>query len=282
MNFVTAHDGFTLADLVSYDHKHNEANGEENRDGESHNRSWNCGTEGPTDDPEIRALRRRQQRNLLATVLLSQGVPMLCGGDEMARTQQGNNNAYCQDNELSWLDWRHLDPGHLDVEELVDFTRRLVRLRLDNPVFRRQRWFAGRPMGHQATGEEAADIAWFTPAGTEMEDENWEEGWAQGLAVFVNGRALQSRDARGQRITGDSFLLLLNASTDALPFTLPGDSWAPSWAIELDTADPARGPRRGRGPDGSGTDAEAEVKGGDTVTVTGHSLQVLRAGEVPR
>ena len=215
----------------------------------------------------------------------------------MARTQQGNNNAYCQDNELSWLDWSHLDPidgtgwsaaaydpdeEAPDVEELVDFTRRLVRLRLDNPVFRRQRWFAGRPIGHHAAGEEAADIAWFTPAGTEMEDENWEEGWAQGLAVFVNGRALQSRDARGQRITGDSFLLLLNASTDALPFTLPGDSWAPSWAIELDTADPARGPRRGRGPDGSGTDAEAEVKGGDTVTVTGHSLQVLRAGEVSR
>jgi isoamylase len=282
VNFVTAHDGFTLRDLVSYDEKHNEANGEDNRDGESHNRSWNCGVEGPTDDPGIRDLRRRQQRNLLATLLLAQGVPMICGGDELDRTQLGNNNAYCQDNEVSWLDWSHLETAERNAEDLVDFTRRLVRLRLDNPVFRHQRWFAGRPIGHHGDGETLADIAWFAPSGAEMEDENWGDGWALCLAVFVNGQALQSRDARGQHITGDSFLLLLNASAEAVPFTVPGSGWAPYWTVEIDTTDPHRGRDRRaheRTNSGAGMDLDADVKGGDTVAVGGRSLQVLRARE---
>ncbi len=180
VNFVTAHDGFTLRDLVSYNEKHNEANGEDNRDGESHNRSWNMGAEGETDDPEILAARARQQRNFLATLLLSQGIPMLLGGDEIGRTQQGNNNGYCQDNEVSWYDWEYVDAG------LHDFTQRLIHIRRDHPVFSRRRWFQGQP--HHGKG--LHDIGWFKPDGELMSDEEWAVGFAKSIGVFLNGDAI--------------------------------------------------------------------------------------------
>ncbi|MFA9431751.1 glycogen debranching protein GlgX, partial [Egicoccus sp. AB-alg2] len=200
INFVTAHDGFTLADLVSYNDKHNEANGEDNRDGTDDNRSWNCGVEGPTDDPDVLALRARQQRNFLTTLLLSQGVPMLLGGDELGRTQGGNNNGYCQDNEISWYDWDAVD------EDLLAFTRGLIGLRAEHPIFRRRRWFQGRPL----RGEEIDDIAWLRPDGTEMDDEDWDASYAKSLQVFLNGRGIASPDPRGQQIVDDSFLVLFN------------------------------------------------------------------------
>ena len=230
VNFVTAHDGFTLADLVSYNDKHNEANGEGNRDGESHNRSWNCGVEGPTDDPDIRALRARQQRNFLVTLLLSQGVPMLAHGDELGRTQGGNNNVYCQDNAVSWVDW------DLDDERaaLLEFTRRLVRLRRSHPVFRRRRFFAG----HAAHGgqSELHDIAWLTPAGTPMDDAAWRDGDARAVAVFLNGEAIAEPDARGAHIVDDSFLLLLNGDFDTTRFALPPAELGARWSVVLDTS----------------------------------------------
>jgi len=225
INFVTAHDGFTLADLVAYNEKHNEANGEDNRDGESHNRSWNCGAEGPSDDPEVNALRARQQRNFLATLLLSQGVPMLLGGDEIGRTQRGNNNGYCQDNEISWFDWGAVDQG------LLDFTREAIRLRREHPVFRRRRWFQGRPI----RGKGVLDIAWFRPDGEEMSDEDWEAGHAKSLAVFLYGRELGS-DRRGERIEDASFYLLFNAHHEPLVFRLPPDNWGKHWLPVLRTA----------------------------------------------
>ncbi len=227
VNFVTAHDGFTLADLVSYNDKRNEANGEENRDGESTNRSWNCGVEGPTDDPAVLALRRRQQRNFLATLFLSQGIPMLLGGDEMGRTQRGNNNAYCQDNEISWLDWEAVD------ESLLAFTAGLIRLRREHPVFHRRRWFLGRGI----QGGEGQDIGWFRLDGEEMSGEDWQSGFAKSLAVLLNGQAIESLDARGERIVDDSFYVLFNAHHDPLPFHLPGGAWAGSWEKLLDTAE---------------------------------------------
>ena len=229
INFITAHDGFPLRDLVSYNEKHNAANGEHNRDGESHNRSWNCGAEGPTPDPEINALRARQQRNFLVTLMLSQGVPMLLGGDELGRTQQGNNNAYCQDNELSWYDWRNID------QSLLDFTRRLIQFRLDHPVFRRRRWFEGASI--HGNGDE--DIAWLTPAGKEMTRLDWEHSFAKSVGVFLNGQRIPSPGPRGERILDDSFLLLFNAHHETLPFRLPA-RWGKSWRVEFDTFDPAR------------------------------------------
>jgi glycogen operon protein len=227
INFVTAHDGFTLRDLVSYNDKHNEANGEENRDGESHNGSWNCGVEGPTDDPDVLALRSRQQRNLLTTLLLSQGVPMILGGDELGRTQHGNNNAYCQDNELSWVDW-----GHVDADLHV-FTQTLVRLRRDHPVFRRRRFFQGTP----AEGWGVADIAWFTPAGREMTEHDWASGFAKSLGVFLNGEAIPSPDQRGRPVVDDSFLVLFNAHWERLAFVLPRPPYGQWWRRVLDTAE---------------------------------------------
>jgi isoamylase len=227
VNFVTAHDGFTLRDLVSYNEKHNEANGEENRDGESHNRSWNCGAEGPTDDPAVNALRARQARNLLATLMLSQGVPMLLGGDEIGRTQQGNNNAYCQDNEISWYDWESADGN------LLQFTRQLIRLRRRHPVFCRRRWFQGRPIH----GTDVSDIGWFTAAGHEMSEEDWRAGFAHSLGVFLNGRAIPTPDERGERIVDESFYVIFNAHHDALPFTLPEARWGTSWVTVFDTAE---------------------------------------------
>jgi glycogen operon protein len=226
INFVTAHDGFTLHDLVSYNEKHNEANGEDNRDGESHNRSWNLGAEGPTDDPAVNALRSRQKRNLLATMLLSQGVPMILGGDEMGRTQGGNNNAYCQDNEISWFDWEHAD------QCLIEFTRGLIAFRAGHPVFRRRRWFKGRAIH----GKGVSDIAWFSTDGVEMSEEHWGQGFAKSFMVFFNGDDVSARDERGRRIRDDSFLLLFNAHVDGVDFTLPGAPWGTRWSPAIDTA----------------------------------------------
>jgi isoamylase len=227
VNFVTAHDGFTLHDLVAYNDKHNEANGEDNRDGESHNRSWNLGAEGPTDDPKINAARARQKRNFLATLLLSQGIPMILGGDEIGRTQQGNNNAYCQDNEVSWYDWQNADL------ELLEFTRRLIEIRERHPVFRRRRWFVGRPL----RGQDVKDIGWFKADGTEMTDEDWQTGFAKSVGVFLNGEAIPSKNTRGERITDESFYILFNASFDPLPFTLPTCAWGERWVKVLSTGE---------------------------------------------
>ncbi|HET9093379.1 MAG TPA: alpha-amylase family glycosyl hydrolase, partial [Acidimicrobiales bacterium] len=209
VNFVTAHDGFTLADLVAYNDKHNEENGEDNRDGESHNRSWNCGVEGPTTDPEVLSLRSRQQRNFLLTLLLSQGVPMLLGGDEIGRTQGGNNNAYCQDNQLSWYDWAKVD------DDLLGFTRLLIAFRREHPVFHRRRFFRGRAI------RGTIDLGWFRPDGAEMTDEDWEPGFAKAVGVFLNGEAIDYRDPRGQPVVDDSFVVLFNAHHEAIEWTLP-------------------------------------------------------------
>ncbi|HEY8553327.1 MAG TPA: glycogen debranching protein GlgX [Burkholderiales bacterium] len=239
INFVTAHDGFPLRDLVSYNDKHNEANGEDNRDGESHNRSWNCGAEGPTEDAAINALRARQQRNFLATLLLSQGIPMLLAGDEIGRTQGGNNNAYCQDNEISWLDWAAAD------WELRDFTRSLIHFRRRHPVFHRRRFFLGRAIH----GAGVSDIVWYRPDGVPMSDEDWAIGFAKSLGVYLNGEALDELDARGERVSDDTFYLMFNAHYEPLTFTLPGEAGA-QWVKILDTSDgrPIRTRRRSEAP----------------------------------
>ncbi|HEX7994553.1 MAG TPA: glycogen debranching protein GlgX [Streptosporangiaceae bacterium] len=226
VNFVTAHDGFTLRDLVSYNDKHNEANGEDNKDGENHNRSWNCGVEGDTGDEDVLALRRRQQRNFLATLLLSQGVTMMLAGDETGRTQQGNNNAYCQDNEISWLDWEHQD------EALLEFTRRMIALRREHPVLRRRRWFQGVPI------RGSVDIGWCRPDGAEMSDEDWGSGIGS-VGVFLNGEAITDRDRRGRHVTDDSLLLLFNGHYEQIEWTLP-KQWGEWWDLIVDTAAPER------------------------------------------
>jgi glycogen operon protein len=231
INFVTCHDGFTLNDLVSYNEKHNEANGEDNRDGESHNRSWNCGVEGPTDDPDIVELRHRQMRNILGTLMVSQGTPMISHGDEIGRTQGGNNNAYCQDSEISWVDWSMCETN----ADLLNFTRKVVALRKDHPVFRRRRFFAGTPI---RTAEQERDIAWLTPAGTEMTPEDWGSGFGKSIAVFLNGDAIPEPNARGERVSDDSFLLCFNAHDEELDFVLPAEAYAEQWTAVLDTADP--------------------------------------------
>ena len=225
INFITAHDGFTLRDLVSYNEKHNEANGEENRDGENHNRSWNCGAEGPTDDSGINELRGRQARNLLASLFLSQGVPMILGGDEIGRTQGGNNNTYCQDNEISWFDWKSADHG------LLEFTRSLIALRKKHRVFRRKSWFRGRAV--RAGG--ARDIGWFRPDGEEMSAEDWNAGFAKSLGVWLGGRGIPDVDADGRRIADDTFYLVFNAHYEALDFVIPDLDWGKSWIEILDT-----------------------------------------------
>jgi isoamylase len=227
INFVTAHDGFTLRDLVSYNEKHNEANKDENRDGENHNRSWNCGVEGPTDDPEIRALRLRQTRNLLASLLLSQGVPMLLAGDEFGHSQQGNNNAYCQDNELAWLSWEHGE----DEKQLLEFVRDLIRLRCDHRVFRRRKFFQNRAI----RGENVRDIVWLDPAGAQMSDEQWRDGFARSLGVFLSGRGLDERDERGRTIVDTDFIVLVNAHYEAVEFKLPAQPEDARWALRVDT-----------------------------------------------
>ena len=228
VNFVTAHDGFTLRDLVSYNSKHNEANGEDNRDGTDNNRSWNCGAEGPTDDSEINRLRARQKRNLIATLFLSQGVPMLLAGDEIGHTQSGNNNAYCQDNEISWLDW---DPQRVDREFLA-FVQRVIMLRKDHPVFRRRNFFQGR----QIRGEGVKDIVWLRPDGQEMTDEEWNQEFARCLGVSLSGQAVDEVDERGQRIQDDNFLLLINAHHEEIPFALPAPPSSSGWVAILDSS----------------------------------------------
>ena len=233
INFVTAHDGFTMRDLVSYNEKHNEANGEDGNDGESHNRSWNCGAEGESDDPEINALRARQQRNFLLTLMLSQGVPMVLHGDELGRSQGGNNNVYCQDNEISWVDW-DLEPWQ---EELLAFTRRAVALRREHPVFRRRRFFAGVSRDEGTP----ADIAWFAPDGRTMGPDDWANHEARSMLVFLNGEAIPEPDQRGERVVGDSFLVAFNGHYEPLTFTLPEEVYGDGWLVALDTSDDTAG-----------------------------------------
>jgi len=227
INFITAHDGFTLEDLVSYNDKHNEANLEDNRDGNNNNLSWNCGVEGPTDDPVIRGLRARQKRNFVATLLLSQGVPMLLAGDEIGRTQRGNNNAYCQDNEVSWISWT-LDDEH---RRLLDFVRRMVQLRRNHPIFRRRHFFQGRPLH----GSDTKDIVWLQPDGTEMTTEEWDKDFARCLGVYLAGAALGETDARGNPVGDGDFVVLFNAHHEPLPFRLPAYNGSP-WIAIVDTA----------------------------------------------
>jgi isoamylase len=271
VNFVTCHDGFSLADLVSYNGKHNEANGEDNADGTDDNRSWNCGAEGPTDEPAVLALRARQQRNFLATLLLSQGVPMLLSGDELGRTQGGNNNGYCQDNELSWVRWP-ADPAtaaesRADMQgtgpSLDSFVRWLIRLRADHPVFRRRRFFTGE--AGRSRPDHLGDIRWLTPSADEMTDEDWAAGFAKSLIVFLNGDAISEPDPRGERITDDSFLLMFNAAEHDLDFTVPSAEFGERWIGDLDTADPQPAPG-----------AAIAVKPGDMLTLASRSLRLLR------
>jgi isoamylase len=256
INFVTAHDGFTLADLVSYNEKHNEANGEGNRDGESHNRSWNCGVEGPTDDHKVLALRQRQRRNLMTTMLLSQGVPMILGGDELGRTQGGNNNAYCQDGPLSWFDWEGADT------DFLDWCRRLCSMRRAHPVFRRRRWF----QRHAIRG--TTEIVWLRPDGQPMSDHDWENGYAKAVGVLLDGEAISTPDRFGGRVVDDTFYVMFNASEIDLPWTLPSKSRPPArhgepWLVQLDTSL--------NGAVGS------EVLADATLTVLQRSIVVLRS-----
>jgi glycogen operon protein len=262
VNFVTAHDGFTLADLVSYNVKHNLANGEDNRDGTDDNGSWNCGIEGPTADPAVVALRERQMRNLLATLFLSQGIPMLLSGDEMGHTQRGNNNAYCQDNELSWLDWPPTESGR----RLIDFTRRLIRLKHANPVFHRRTFFQGR----RIHGSAVKDLAWFRPDGHEMTDEEWQNSLSRCLGLRLSGDAIEEVDDMGEPIVGDTFLILLNAHHEPVPFVLPAHEGRVRWEPVLDTRD----------WDG-GADRPAQ-RTGEQYGLEGRSLAVLRLHRTTR
>ncbi|ALV37776.1 glycogen debranching protein GlgX [Streptomyces sp. CdTB01] len=257
VNFVTAHDGFTLRDLVSYNDKHNEANGEGNRDGESDNRSWNCGAEGETDMPGVLELRARQQRNFLATLLLSQGIPMLCHGDELGRTQHGNNNAYCQDNEVSWIDWRLTG----EQRDLVDFTRYVIGLRAAHPVLRRRRFFRGETATH--AGQPLPDLVWLAPDAREMTEEDWQRGDAHSVTVFLNGDAIVEPDPRGGPVVDDSFLLLFNSYWEPVEFVLPDVSYGERWMTLLDTAIP------------QGAPDEAEHKAGARTIVEARSLVLL-------
>jgi glycogen operon protein len=229
INFVVAHDGFTLEDLVSYNQKHNEANGENNQDGANDNHSWNMGAEGLTDDPKIIQAREVQKRNLLATLLLSQGVPMICGGDELGRTQNGNNNAYCQDNPISWYDW-NLDERNL---KLLDFTCRLIQLRKEHPNLRRRKFFQDREVRHSSL----KDIAWYTDTGEEMTPEQWAAGWMRSIAVLLNGNTLDQVDDLGQAVVDDSFLILLNSYHESVSYTLPASPKGSGWILIMDTSD---------------------------------------------
>lgn len=260
INFVTAHDGFTMRDLVSYNEKHNDANGEGNNDGESHNRSWNCGEEGDTDNDQVLTLRARQQRNFIATLLLSQGVPMLLHGDELGRTQQGNNNTYCQDSELSWIHWDAMD------QPLVEFTAVVNKIRHDHPTFRRSRFFDGRPVV-RGEGEKLPDIVWLKTDGTGMLPEDWGSGFGRTIGVFYNGHGIQEQDSRGRRITDDSFLLGFNAHDGDVDFALPAEEYSRFWDVLVDTADQA--------------DTEAPLKAGSVLKLAAKSMVVLRAHSGP-
>jgi len=242
-----------MRDLVSYNEKHNEANGEGNNDGESHNRGWNCGVEGPTDDPAINALRSRQQRNLISTLMLSQGVPMMLGGDEIGRTQGGNNNAYCQDNEVSWYDWEHVDT------ELNAFVSGVIALRREHPTFRRRQFFQGRALH----GAETADLAWFTPEAREMTDQEWGEGGLKNVMIFLGGGSIE-QSARGEQITDVNVLWLMNADSEDVDFVLPDATWGTRWRCVLDTET------------GEVSSPEApEIEAGGKVRMTGRSLMLL-------
>ena len=255
VNFITAHDGFTLHDLVSHNGKHNEANGEDNRDGTDNNNSWNCGVEGPTDDPDIVALRARQKRNLLATLMLSQGVPMLVAGDEMGRTQRGSNNAYCQDNEMSWVNWKLSK----DDREFLAFAQRVIALRREHPVFRRRHFFQGRAL----RGSGSKDMHWLKPDGSEMTDQEWAHDFARCLGVYLSGEEMDERDRRGRRVRDDNFLLMFNSHHEPIAFRLPVLGHDGQWQSLLDT-DLAEGLE----PDGW-------FNGGDDYPVEGRSLALL-------
>ncbi len=263
INFITAHDGFTLQDLVSYNEKHNEENGEDNRDGESHNRSWNCGAEGDTDNEDILRLRARQRRNFMTTLLLSQGTPMIAHGDEIARSQHGNNNVYCQDNETSWMDWSDLE-RHPNFHA---FVKRLLTIRRTHPVFRRRRFFAGGPLGMDVQDR---DIAWLTPDGKAMEQKDWDFAFGKSIQVYINGSAISERDYHGQRIEDDSFILMFNAHYEDVTFTLPNSNFGAKWEVLIDTTQ------------AQGYPQEPEiVAAGGTVTVAARSTRVLKQIEPP-
>jgi isoamylase len=263
VNFITCHDGFTMRDLVSYDRKHNEANGDYNRDGTDDDRAWNCGAEGPTDDPAVNELRARQVRNFLVTLFCSQGVPMLLAGDEMSRTQRGNNNAYCQDNEVSWIDWEAAGKQ----QDLIDFTCMLSELRRAHPVFRRRRFFSG-----QAAADGLQDIVWLTPAGRTMTDNDWQTGYARSLTVFLNGDAITEPGLRGEPVRDDSFLLLFNANREPVAFTVPGVRFGPGWEVLISTATAVGAPAPG--PTGT-----VIVRPGWRIELAGRSIMVLRGIE---
>ena len=272
VNFVTAHDGFTLHDLVSYDNKHNEANGEDNRDGSNDNRSWNHGVEGPTDDATVLDLRARQSRNLLATLMLSQGVPMVLHGDEISRTQRGNNNAYCQDNELTWMNWKDAEKH----TELLAFASELIAFRKVHPGFRRKRFFDGRPT-HRGAGPE--DIAWFTPDGAHMSEEDWEATFGKAITVYLNGEGIHDHDARGEWVRDDSFVLFFNAHYEDIEFTVPGKEYGDQWQVVVNTDTGEVDKHTSIG--GYGAEPETGTEIGDVaadgkITVTARSLLVLQ------
>lgn len=265
INFITAHDGFTLRDLVSYNDKHNEANGEDNRDGESFNRSWNCGEEGPTDNDDIRKLRRRQTRNFLTTLLLSQGTPMLSHGDEFGRTQDGNNNVYCQDNELSWMDWSMLEEEKSAA--MLGFTKRVLAIRNHHPVFRRKRFLAGGPLGADV---KERDIAWLVPSGRLMTQDDWDHDFGRALMVYLNGNAITETTSRGERITDDSFIMIFNSHDGEIEFTLPTKDLGATWRLMVDTADSGGYPAE-----------ETLIEAEGTITVQPRSTLILRQVEPP-
>ncbi|QYH19510.1 glycogen debranching protein GlgX [Corynebacterium aquatimens] len=263
INFITAHDGFTLNDLVSYNEKHNEANGEDNRDGESHNRSWNCGEEGPTEDPEIQQLRAQQRRNFLTTLLLSQGTPMLAHGDEFARTQGGNNNVYCQDNEIAWMNWDRLE----EAQDLHAFTKRLIAIRKKHPVFRRRRFLSGGALGEDVVDRE---IAWLVPDGQLMTQSDWDYAFGKALMVYLNGDAITEEDRRGRKVSDDSFVLMFNAHFEDIEFTVPPKQFGGAWEILIDTTEPLGYPVE-----------KAVLAAGDTVVIPARSTAVLKQVEPP-
>jgi isoamylase len=255
INFITAHDGFTLEDLVSYNEKHNEANGEDNNDGETHNRSWNCGAEGPTDDTEINTLRKKQKKNFLTTLFLSQGVPMLVAGDELGRTQGGNNNAYCQDNEISWINWESAD------QELLDFAARLIHLRNQHSVFSRKNWFKGERV--KANGIE--DIAWFLPDGSQMSEEHWEQEYAKSVAVFLNGKGLHALDSEGKKVEDETFYIIFNAHHDQITYRLPEKQYGSAWELALSTSNSRA--------------AASKFSAGEDMEIEGRSVVLLKNTE---